>query len=142
MKVKLFFTVLILIGFLSVQNYAQERSHTHRVTTWKMIIPDDGSEQQLNRLLNEWISKIGKKNYKILDYKLVKSKNNNNELKFIVTDEHSNWDVFEVGNNERENFVEIAWPNLKDRNLFFRQLKKYIGSHTEELYEIHDNYYK
>ena len=142
MKTKLSLLVLILIFSFSIPNIAQYKNHIHRVTTWKMAVPENGSEKELKQLLNEWIEKIGKRNYKILDYKIIKDKNNKNEYQFIVTDEHSNWDVFEANNKERKEFVEIAWPKLRDRNLFFLQLKKYIGSHTEELYEIHDNYHK
>lgn len=142
MKAKLSLLVLILIFSFSVPNIAQYKNHIHRVTTWKMVVPKSGSEKELKQLLNEWIEKIGKRNYKILDYKTIKDKNNKNEYQFIITDEHSNWDVFEVNNKERKEFVEIAWPDTDTRMLFFNKLKKYIGSHKEELYEIHDNYYK
>jgi len=142
MKAKLSLLVLILIFSFSVPNIAQYKNHIHRVTTWKMVVPENGSEKELKQLLNEWIEKIGKRNYKILDYKTIKDKNNKNEYQFIITDEHSNWDVFEVNNKERKEFVEIAWSDTDTRMLFFNNLKKYIGSHTEELYEIHDNYYK
>ncbi len=142
MKVKFSLLVLVIIFSLSIPNIAQFNNHIHRVTTWKMVVHENGSEKELKQLLNEWIEKIGKKNYKILHFKIVKDKNNKNEYQFIVTDEHSNWDVFEVNNKERKEFVEIAWPDQDTRMHFFNKLKNYIGSHTEELYEIHDNYYK
>ena len=141
MKARLFITVMIFIGILSIQNSAQDKNHVHRVTTWQIKIPLKGTRKQLDKLINEWILKIGKENHSILNYEF-RNHHKGKGSKFIIIDEHSNWGTFEEGNKERGSFIINAWPIKEKRDLFFNLLKTYISSRTEKLYEINDNYFK
>lgn len=139
MKIKMVIILFVFSTILSVKIYSQSDNHFHRVTTFKMMIPDNGSVEELNYLLDQWIEKIGKRNHHILDYHVEGYSNSRNGFELIVTDEYDNREFLEIGNKSNIKLRTNSFPESKNE---FLKLNKYIKSRTEEIHPIEDFYIK
>jgi len=124
--------VTSLFFFLNI-SYAQE-GHYYTVTTWKMTVPEDGSNKELNELFKEWHDKIVSKNDKIVSEKVLRHASGSDSRDWVIITEYASWNDIDAANEIQNKLIDKAWANKDDRRKFFRTFGKYSKMHKDEIY--------
>ena len=127
------FSVLMSTGPVAAQEEAEE-GHLFLVMTYKGVMPEDGSEEEWEALLKEYLEAVTKKNEKIIsEISLVHYFGSDNRDWVVVT-EYATWaDMGEAAKID----VELAkkhWPDKKERDEYFKKLGRYFPEHSDEIY--------
>lgn len=131
---KLHVAILLFIACFAWQtNYAQEESF-YTVTTWKVTIPENGSNTEFNSLLQEFQKKIVKPNSKIVSERVLRhlSGSDSRDLTFIT--EYASWNDIDEAATIQGELMQKAWPDEASRNGFFKKFNKYFLMHSDEIY--------
>ncbi|GBD91163.1 hypothetical protein BMS3Abin04_01889 [bacterium BMS3Abin04] len=128
-------TVIVLAFFLFFNGSvnAQSEVHVYTLTTWKMTVPEDGSNKELNQLFKEWSDKITKKNDKILSEKVLRHQSGSDSRDWLIITEYANWDDINAADKIQVKLIDKAWPNKDDRRKYFKTFRKYSVFHSDEI---------
>jgi methionine salvage enolase-phosphatase E1 len=129
---KIFFVMFALI-LLSGSSFAQEEGHYYTVTTWKFMVPADGSNAELNELMKEWFDKVVSKNDKILSEKVLVHRSGSDMRDWVFISEYATWNDMDAANEVQNKLVDEGWPNEDDRTKFFDTFWKYVITHSDEI---------
>ncbi|RFN60087.1 hypothetical protein [Marixanthomonas ophiurae] len=131
---KLHVAIFLFIACFAWQtNYAQE-SPVYTVTTWKVTIPENGSNAELNTLLKEFQQKVVIPNNKVVSERVLRhlSGTDSRDLTFIT--EYANWNDIDEAATIQGELMEKAWPDEASQKEFFKKFNKYFLMHSDEIY--------
>jgi len=128
--------VLTLISFFFIFNSlanAQDEGHYYTLTTWKISIPEDGSNAEFNELMQEWYDKVVSKNDKIISERVLRHQSGSDMRDWVFISEYASWNDIEAANDVQSKLVDEGWPNKDDRKKFFDTFWKYVITHSDEI---------
>jgi len=127
------FVIAIVAMLFSSIALAQDEGHFYSVTTWKISVPADGSNSELNELFKEWYEKITSKNDKVLSQKVLRHVTGSDMRDWVVISEYASWNDMDAAGDMQSKLVEEAWPNEDDRSAWFAKFGKYTVTHSDEI---------
>jgi len=127
------FVLLFAVMLLSGSSFAQDEGHYYTITTWKFMVPADGSNAELNELMKEWYDKVVSKNDKILSEKVLVHRSGADMRDWIFISEYATWNDIDAANDVQNKLVDEGWPNKEDREKFFDSFWKYVVTHSDEI---------
>jgi hypothetical protein len=125
-------TITSLFFFLNI-SFAQD-SHYFTVTTWKMTVPEDGSNKELNELFKEWYEKVVSKNDKILSERVLRHSNGSDSRDWVIITEYASWNDIEAADEIQSKLVKEGWATKEERQKYFKTFGKYGNMHSDEIY--------
>ena len=129
-------TIAVCILLLNSLSFAQEKEpHFFVVTTWKTVMPDDGSAVERDSLMKEWTEKVLKKNEKIISQKNFRHYYGSDVRDWVIITEYKTWGDIEAAAKISQKLNKKSWPDDKKRSEFFKNLMKYFGTHSDEIYK-------
>jgi hypothetical protein len=129
---KIFLAIFIAFFLFNGNSFAQDGSY-YTVTTWKISIPEGGSNAEFNKIMKEWYDKVVSKNEKIISERVMRHQSGGDGRDWVFITEYANWnDINEAGNRQNE-LVQEAWPNEDERREFFRKFFSYTDTHSDEI---------
>jgi hypothetical protein len=131
-KLTFAFVLTFAVMLLSANIFAQDGNY-YVMTTWKFMVPEDGSNSELNDLMKEWHEKIVMKNDKIVSEKAFVHRSGADMRDWIFLSEYASWGDIEAANDMQNKLVEEGWPNEEDRDKFFDTFWKYVITHSDEI---------
>ena len=127
------FSVLMSTGPVAAQEEGEE-GHLFLVMTHKGVMPEDGSEEERDALLKEYIEAVTKKNEKIIsEINLVHYFGSDNRDWVVVT-EFATWTDMKEAEKINQELEKKKWPDEKERDEFFKKLGRYWSGHSDEIY--------
>jgi len=128
-------TTIVLAFFLLLNGNvnAQDKNHVYTISTWKMTIPQDGSNKELNQLFKDWYENITMKNDKIISEKILRHRSGSDGRDWLVITEYANWNDINEADKIQNKLVKETWPKLKDRQAYFKLFRKYTVHHSDEI---------
>jgi hypothetical protein len=131
---KLTFALVLtfLVMLLSTNIFAQDGNY-YVMTTWKFMVPEDGSNAELNDLMKEWHEKVIMKNDKLLSEKVFVHRSGGDMRDWVFLSEYASWSDIEAANDTQNKLVSEGWPNKEDRDKFFDTFWKYVITHSDEI---------
>ena len=134
-KLTLIFVVAFAVLFLSGSSFAQEEGHYYTSTTWKISVPEDGSNAEFMELMQEWYDKVVSKNEKILSERAFRHQSGGDMRDWVFVTEYASWNDIEAANTRQGELVNEGWPNADERSAFFKKFWKYVDTHSDEIYQ-------
>jgi hypothetical protein len=132
-RLTLIFVLAIVVMLFSGSGIAQDEGHYYAITTWKLTVPADGSNAELNELFKEWYEKIVSKNDKVLSQKVLRHVTGSDMRDWVVISEYASWNDMDAAGDEQSRLVQEAWPNEDDRRAWFAKFGKYTVTHSDEI---------
>jgi hypothetical protein len=131
---KLTFALVLTFAvmLLSANIFAQDGNY-YVMTTWKFMVPEDGSNSELNDLMKEWHEKVVMKNDKIVSEKVFTHRSGADMRDWIFLSEYASWGDIEAANDTQNKLVSEGWSNEEDRDKFFDNFWKYVITHSDEI---------
>jgi hypothetical protein len=126
----LFLTLAVML--LSTSNFAQDGNY-YVMTTWKFMVPEDGSNSELNNLMKEWHEKVIMKNDKIVSEKVFVHRSGLDMRDWVFLSEYSSWSDIEAANDVQNQLVAEGWQDEAERDKFFDNFWKYVVTHSDEI---------
>ena len=126
-------SIILLLFIYSSISFAQDGGSHYTITTWKISIPEGGSNSDLNEILKEWRDKIVTKNDKILSQKVLRHQSGADSRDLVVITEYASWNDIDAAGDEQGRLVQEAWPNEDDRRAWFAEFNKYTDMHSDEI---------
>jgi len=137
-RVYLLSLVLACVAFLFCQSaFSQEKKEKHFfvITTWKLEIPEDGSNAELDSLFTVWHNKVITPNDKIISQKVLRHYWGHDMRDWVVITEYANWGDIDASGDVADKLIEEAWPDKAERTKFFKTFFKYAETHSDEIYQ-------
>ena len=133
-----YFTLTLAVCFLLVNNafFAQEEEeegHIYIVSTFRTVMPEDGTEAERDSLLMELFT-AQKSNEKVLSSMTLRHDYGNDSHDWVVITEYKSWADIEEARKINQELNKKKWPDEKERQGFFRHLGKYFDGHSDEIY--------
>ena len=132
-QLTIIFVVMFTLILLSDNSFAQDEGHYYSITTWKLRVPADGSNAELNELFKEWYEKVTTKNDKILSQKVLVHRSGPDMRDWVIVSEYATWNDIDAANDAQNKLVDEGWPNKEDRKKFFDKFWKYVFTHSDEI---------
>ena len=125
---------IIIVAFLlfNSSSFAQD-GHYYTVTTWKISIPEGGSNTEFNALAKEWYDKVTSKNDKIISEKVLRHGYGNDMRDWVYITEYANWADIDAAAEVQNKLVDEGWTNKDERKKFFDTFWKYVDTHSDEI---------
>jgi hypothetical protein len=133
MKKLTFGLVLTFAVMLLSSNIFAQDGNYYIMTTWKFMVPEDGSNSELNDLMKEWHEKVVMKNDKIVSEKVFVHRSGADMRDWVFLSEYASWGDIEAANDMQNKLVDEGWPNEEDRDKFFDTFWKYVITHSDEI---------
>lgn len=136
-KISIIFPVVILFLMstiaLSQQKEEKFESRYATITTLHGVVGADYEEWL--KVEKEYFEKVTSKIDILLEQEVLVRYFGNDLSEIKVINVFKNWSDIENVNNYRESLIAEAWPNLDDRNAFFKKQNSfYTNYHTDEIY--------
>lgn len=131
-KLTFTFALAITVVLLSANSFAQDGSY-YTMTTWKFMVPADGSNSELNDLMKEWHNKVVSKNDKIVSEKVLVHRSGADLRDWVFLSEYATWNDINEANDVQNKLVEEGWPDEDERKEFFAKFWKYVVTHSDEI---------
>jgi len=128
-------TLLSIFLILSSFSVAQEEGNYYTVTTWKFEVPEDGSNTELNSLLQEWYDKVVSKNNKIISERVLGHQSGSDMRDWVFISEYASWNDIEAANEVQSKLIEEGWPDKEERGKYFDTFWKYAVTHSDEIFQ-------
>ena len=126
-------SMILLLFIYSSISVAQDGGSHYTITTWKISVPEGGSNSELNKMLKEWRDKIVSKNDKIISQITLRHQSGADARDLVVITEYASWNDIDAAGDEQGRLVEEAWPNEDDRSAWFAKFNKYTDTHSDEI---------
>ncbi len=128
--------IIAVCLFLSSGVFAQEEGEGryYTVTTWKMNIPEDGTQAEFDEMMKEWSEKITRKNDKILNEWVMRHLSGSDSRDLVIITEYASWSDIEAAQKKQNKLMEAAWPDKKVRDTHMKKFGRYLNSHSDEIY--------
>ncbi|WP_431136159.1 hypothetical protein [Psychroserpens mesophilus] len=123
---------LMLIFAPTITN-AQDNT-VYTVTTWKINIPEDGTQEEFNTLLKEFNDKVILPNEKIISQRAMRHLSGSDSRDLIFITEYANWNDIDASGTRQNELMKSAWKSEDANKAFFEKFNKYFLMHTDEIY--------
>ncbi len=128
-----FSTFLLCFLFASGIAMAQDGPY-FTVTTWKITIPENGSNAEFNTLLKEFQQKISIPNKKIISERLMRHASGSDSRDLVIITEYASWNDIDAAATRQGELMDTAWGDEAASKEFFKKFNKYFLMHTDEIY--------
>ncbi|WP_448568276.1 hypothetical protein [Thalassotalea ganghwensis] len=133
------FKYIILISMLILSVAVNAEQAEYRVVTNHPIkVFDGGSIDEMLSLSQQWKNKVLLKNphMKQVDYLL--SKHSEDRYDLLVVYHYQNEQLAALANQEIPSLIENAWPDVEQRQAFFKRMQSYIiqSEKTTQAYHV------
>lgn len=125
--------LLIVILFSVGLTYAQDGPY-YTVTTWKIEIPENGSNAEFNTLMKEFSQKVVAPNQHIVSERIMRHASGSDSRDLVIITEYANWNAIDAAANRQGELMNTAWGTEAARKEFFGKFNKYFVMHTDEIY--------
>ena len=112
----------------------EEERHFYVVTTWKTVMPEGGTAAERDSLMLEWVEGVLKKNDKIISQKNFRHYYGSDVRDWVIITEYKTWGDIEEAAKISQELNKKKWQDDKKRAEFFKNLMKYFGTHSDEIY--------
>ncbi len=129
------FVLLFAVMLLSGSSFAQDDGNYYVVTTWKIEIPEDGSNAEFSEIMQEWYDKVVSKNDKIISERVLGHQSGSDMRDWVFVTEYASWNDIEAANDVQSKLVDEGWPNKDERGKFFDTFWKYVETHSDEIFQ-------
>jgi hypothetical protein len=129
---KIFLIMFAAFLLLHGTSFAQD-GHYYTVTTWKISIPEGGSNAEFMGLMKEWYDKVVTKNDKIVSEKVLRHNSGSDMRDWVFVDEYASWNDIDAAGEVQNKLVEEGWTNKDERKKFFDTFWKYVDTHSDEI---------
>ena len=126
--------VLALLLMLTPTNASAQDNTVFTVTTWKITIPENGSQAELASLLDEFQKKVVLPNDKIISERAMRHLSGSDSRDLVFVTEYANWNDVEAASVKQGELINSAWKTENDRDAFFKKFNKYFVMHTDEMF--------
>lgn len=116
--------------------------HVFTVISFKSTMPQDGSIEELDSLMNEYTSAAVKKNDKILSSKSLRHLYGSDSRELVVINEYASFADIEVAGKMNEELMKKRWPDETEREEFWKRFNHYFTNHSDEIYMEMSNHRK
>lgn len=125
--------LLIVILFTVGITYAQDGPY-YTVTTWKIDIPENGSNAEFNTLMKEFSQKVVAPNQHIVSERIMRHTSGSDSRDLVIITEYANWNDIDAAATRQGELMNSAWGTEAARKEFFGKFNKYFVMHTDEIY--------
>ena len=129
---KIFLIMFAAFLLFNGSSFAQD-GHYYTVSTWKISIPEDGSNAEFSEIMKEWYDKVVSKNEKIVSEKVLRHSSGSDGRDWVFITEYASWNDIDAADERQNELVEAAWPNENERREFFKKFFKYADTHSDEI---------
>lgn len=129
---KIFLAIFIAFFLFNTNSFAQDGNY-YTVTTWKISVPENGSNAEFNELMKEWYDKVVSKNEKIISERVLTHRSGNDMRDWVFITEYASWNDINDAATRQNELVQEAWPNADDRRKFFNKFFSYTDTHSDEI---------
>jgi len=133
--IKIFTTMLLTFLFVSEISFAQSEGHYYTVTTWKIEIPENGSNAEFMKLMEEWYAKVTSRNDKIISERVLRHQSGSDMRDWVFITEYASWNDIDAANDMQNKLIDEGWPDKENRKKFFDSFWKYVETHSDEIYK-------
>lgn len=126
-------TLLIVLFFTANIAHAQDGPY-YTVTTWKIEIPENGSNAEFNTLMKEFNQKVVAPNQYIVSEKIMRHASGSDSRDLVIVTEYKNWNAIDAAAIRQSELMDTAWGSDAERKEFFQKFYKYFLMHTDEIY--------
>ncbi len=126
--------MIITTLFFFLNTTVAQENHYYTITTWKMTVPEDGSNKELNELFKEWKDKIVAKNDKIISEKVLRHTMGSDSRDWIIITEYASWNDIGAANEIQKKLINEGWKSKEERQKYFKTFGKYGNMHSDEIY--------
>lgn len=129
MRRKFLFAVLASLALMSESVLAQHYQEGRYVSTivHHIVIPEDGSREEILSLSSEWAEAVLKKHPDILDVRYLLSAAPADTLELLVHYEYASQESARGSGPMIQELMQAYWPKEEDRDAFFARMWKYIN---------------
>lgn len=127
------FVLLFAVILLSGNSFAQDEGNYYTITTWKISVPEDGSNAEFNEIMQEWYDKVVSKNDKIISERVMQHQSGGDMRDWVFITEYASWNDIDAANDEQNKLVDEGWPTKEERSKFFDTFWKYVDTHSDEI---------
>ena len=136
-KISIIIPILLLFLFGSVANSQHKKENLESM--YVTVITLHGSEgadfEEWLKVEKEYFDKVTSKIDLIIEHEVLIRYYSNDLSEIKVINVIKNWNDIEEINYLREKLIEKAWPNKKERDIFFnKQNSFYTNYHSDEIY--------
>ncbi len=132
--IKAHFAALLIIALITCTGSFAQDGPIYTVTTWKVDIPENGSNAELTTLLDEFHQKVTLPNENIVSERMMRHLSGSDSRDLIIITEYANWNDIDAAATRQGELVNTAWETEEARKEFFTKFNKYFLMHTDEIY--------
>lgn len=125
--------LLLISLFVWTGTYGQEGPY-YTVTTWKVVIPENGSNSEFNSLLTEFQQKVSIPNKKVISETVMRHLSGSDSRDLVIISKYANWNDIDAAAALQGELINKAWPTENSRSEFFKKFNKYFLMHSDEIY--------
>jgi len=129
------FLLTVALAFSGMLYAQEEDPHVFLVVTWELLSPEDGSDAEFDSLGAFWYENAVKKNEFIVNQIVMSHLYGNNSSDFVVINEYKNFADIEKASNRNFELIKEAIPDKEERAKYFKAFSKYLGNHSDEIYQ-------
>lgn len=128
------FAAFLLLSDAPAWAQADEESHIYVVTTWKTVMPDDGTAAARDSLTALYADNVVKKNELIVSERNMRHLMGSDLRDWVVITEYRNWNDIDAAADRSNELFQEYWDTPEKRREFNRAFFTYFGTHSDELY--------
>lgn len=108
---------------------AQHHSEGRYVATitHHIVLPEEGTREEILALSSEWAEAVLKKHPQILDVRYLLSAAPADTLELLVLYEYASQEAARGAGSVIQELMAAHWPNAEDRDAFFNRMWRYIN---------------
>ncbi len=134
-NVSLCFLLMVALAFSGMLYAQEEKPHVFTVVTIELLSPEDGSDAEFDSLGAFWNENAIKKNEFIVNQTLMSHMWGSNSSDFVVITEYKNFADIEKAQSRNFELIAEAIPDKEERGKFNKAFFKYLGNHSDEIYQ-------
>ncbi|MDN3724876.1 hypothetical protein QRD02_10815 [Aequorivita sp. SDUM287046] len=127
-------SALLILFLLSTSMIHAQDGPYYTVTTWKIEIPENGSNAEFNTLLKEFSQKVVAPNQHIVSERTMRHTSGSDSRDLVIITEYANWNAIDAAATRQGELISTAWGSDAARKEFFGKFNKYFLMHTDEIY--------
>jgi len=128
-------TLVLAFLLLLIPTTAMAQDDTvFSVITWKVTMPEDGTQAELNTLLEEFHQKVIVPNEKVISERAMRHRSGGDSRDLVFITEYASWNDIEAAAKRQTELMNTAWKTEDAQKAFFDKFNKYFLMHSDEIY--------
>jgi hypothetical protein len=129
------FLLTVALAVSGMLNAQEEDPHVFVIVTWELLSPEDGTDAEFDSLGDFWYENAVKKNEFIVNQIAMSHLYGSNSSDFVVINEYKNFADIEKASKRNFELINEAIPDEEERAKYFKAFSKYLGNHSDEIYQ-------